>query len=131
MATRTALKEVKGGKTEDVPDVVKRTMRGTEYVIRELTVPEYKECLKAATDPEGLTPFQDLLDQMVLRAVKPSPAAGSKPMSYPIYRTLENIVNVMHFREVPEDGETEDEEDGFVDSPEEGAEEEKEAVPNS
>ena len=127
MATGTSLKEVKGGKTDDKPDVVKRTMRGTEYTIRELTVPEYKECLKTATDPDGMTPFQDLLDQMVLRAVKPSPASMSKPMSYPVYRTLENIVNVMHFREVPDDSEAED--DGFVDSPDE--DEEKPEAPNS
>lgn len=99
----TGLKTVKGGKTEAAAEIVKRRMRGVEYSIRELDVVEYKDCLKAATKPDGLTPFQDLLDQMVLRAITPSPASLSKPMPYPVYRTLEDIVNSMHFRDVPED----------------------------
>ena len=126
----TGLKTVKGGKTEAEPEVVKRTMRGVEYTIRELDVTEYKDCLKAATNAEtGLTPFQDLLDMMVMRAITPSPASLSKPMPYPIYRTLEDIVNTMHFRDVPEDKAPEEPKaDGDEAETETPAEE---AVPNS
>lgn len=100
----SGLKSIKGGKTENEFEDRHITLRGTEYTIRELDVTEYKACLKAATDETtGMTPFQDLLDQLVLRAVSPSPAARSKPMPYPVYRTLEDIVNVMHFRELPDE----------------------------
>lgn len=109
------LKSLKGGKTEIEPDVRKRKLRGVEFEIRELSVPEYKACLKDATNAEGVTPFQDLLDMMVLRAVSPSPASFSKPLPYPVYRTLEDDVNVMHFINLKDDADdpagADDEED--------------------
>lgn len=121
----TGLKSVKGGKTEAEPEVVTRVMRGVTYTIRELDVAEYKDCLKAATDEKsGLTPFQDLLDIMVMRSITPSPATLSKPMPYPVYRTLEELVNTMHFRDVPEDRPVEEPED-------EKPETEDEPAPNS
>ena len=123
----TGLKAVKGGKTTDEFETRTRIMRGIEYTIRELSVPEYKECLEQATREDGTTPFQDLLDQMVLRAVSPSPAARSKPMPYPIYRTLEDVVNTMHFRTVPEDKAAE----GDESTDDESADDEDVAVPNS
>jgi len=100
----TGVKTVKGGKTEDEFDHRTIKLRGVEYTIKELDVVQYKEALKAATDEKtGMTPFQDLLDVMVLKCVSPSPAARSKPMPYPVYRTLENIVNEMHFITLDED----------------------------
>ena len=120
----TGLRAVKGGKTENEFSTIKRTMRGVEYTVRELDVIEYKEMLKQATKEDGTTPFSDLLDLMVMRCVTPSPAARSKPLPYPIYRTLEDMVNVMHFRDVPEDKAAEAAEDEDEDG-------EAEEAPNS
>jgi hypothetical protein len=101
-----SLKSVKGGKTDDTPEVRTITLRGVEYKIREATVPEYKESLKAATDEKtGFTPFGELLEALTMRLVSPSPLASSKPMSYPIYRRLEGIVNEMHFTDIESDEE--------------------------
>lgn len=112
----TGLKTVKGGKTEDEFAERKITLRGVAYTVRELDVVQYKEALKAATKEDGATPFQDLLDLMVMRCVSPNPATRSKPMPYPVYRTLEDVVNVMHFitlrdEATDDDGES-DEDDG-------------------
>jgi hypothetical protein len=93
----TPMKSVKGGKTEEEFEVRHITLRGTEYAIKELDVVQYKAALAQATKEDGSTPFQDLLDVMVLMCVQPSPASRSRPMPYPVYRTLEDIVNVMHF----------------------------------
>lgn len=122
----TGLKTVKGGKTEDEFSERKITLRGTEYTIRELDVIQYKEALKAATKEDGTTPFQDLLDIMVLRCVSPSPATRSKPMPYPVYRTLEDIVNVMHFITLRDEAKTEPEPDDEAEP-----EDEAEPAPNS
>lgn len=119
----TGLRAVKGGKTENDFESQTKRFRGVEYTIRELSVVEYKEMLKAATKEDGTTPFSDLLELMVMRCVTPSPASRSKPLPYPIYRTLEDTVNIMHFRDVPEDGEEKEEE--------EGEEPEAETAPNS
>lgn len=123
------LKSIKGGKTENEFDERHITLRGVEYTIRELSVPEYKACLKEATDKDGFTPFQELLDLMVVRTVSPSPLTRSKPMPYPVYRTLEDIVNTMHFITLPDEAkkdEAEGESEGEDEKPEEEA-----AAPNS
>lgn len=122
----TGLKTVKGGKTEDEFSERKITLRGTEYTIRELDVVQYKEALKTATREDGTTPFQDLLDIMVMRCVTPSPAARSKPMPYPVYRTLEDIVNVMHFITLRDEAAVADD-----DESDDEAEDEAEPAPNS
>lgn len=127
----STLKSVKGGKTDDSFEEHRITLRGTEYTIRELSVPEYKDCLKAATDEKtGLTPFSDLLDLMVLRSVSPSLAARSTPISYPVYRTLEDLVNTTHF--ITLEDENKPPAKPGEDEPETEGEEEPEAVaPNS
>lgn len=126
------VKAIKGGKTEAEPEVQTITLRGVAYRIREVDVIEYKECLKAATDPvTKMTPFGDLLEQLVMRCVSPSPAAGSKPMPYPIYRRLEGIVNEMHFIDIESE---EEKAEAAKLTAEPGAEEEQpeeEADPNS
>jgi hypothetical protein len=124
----TGLKTVKGGKTEDEFAERKITLRGTEYTIRELDVVQYKAALKDATKEDGTTPFQDLLDLMVLRCVSPSPATRSKPMPYPVYRTLEDIVNVMHFITLRDEAAKGDDDDDGDDEENEG---EGEPAPNS
>ena len=125
----TGLKTVKGGKTEDEFAERKITLRGTEYTIRELDVVQYKAALKDATREDGTTPFQDLLDIMVMRCVTPNPATRSKPMPYPVYRTLEDIVNVMHFITLRDEAaKGEDDEEG---ADGEDSDSEEQAAPNS
>ena len=123
----TGLKSIKGGKTENEFEERHITLRGVEYTIRELDVTQYKACLKDATNADGFTPFQDLLDVMVVRCVTPSPAARSKPMPYPVYRTLEDVVNTMHFVTLPDEAKKEETDaEGEAEKPEEEA-----AAPNS
>ena len=121
-------KSVRAGKTEAEPEIRKVTLRGVTYVIRELDVVEYKKCLEAATK-NGFTPFQDLLDQMVIMAIKPSPATAKRPLPYPVYRTLEDIVNVMHFVNLEDEADKPD--DDKKDDVESDEEAKDEPDPNS
>jgi hypothetical protein len=105
-----SLKAIKGGKDTEEFESKTITLRGVAYTIREVDLPQYKQALKAAEDAEGAVQFGDLLTQLVLVAVTPSIAARSKPIPFPVYRTLEGIVNEMHFRDLPD--EAEDGDDG-------------------
>lgn len=98
-----SLKTVKGGKATAEFETRTIVLRGTTYTVRELDVDEYEECLKSAEDERGFAEFGRLLKMMTIRAVSPSPAARERPLPYPIYRTLEQIVNVMHFSDLAED----------------------------
>lgn len=92
------VKAVKGDKVSEEPGVTRITLRGTEYTVRELTVDEYEECVAASTDKAtGVTTMARLLKMMSLRAISPSLATLSKPLPYPVYRTLEGIVSDTHF----------------------------------
>lgn len=124
----STLKAVKGGKTENEFDDRHITLRGVEYTVKELSVTEYKECLKSATK-DGFTPFQDLLDVMVVRCISPNPAARTKPMPYPVYRTLEDIVNTMHFTTLEDEAKKPEAEPEAEATPE--GEQEAAAAPNS
>jgi hypothetical protein len=115
------LKTIKGGKTENEFETRRITLRGIEYEITELGVTEYKQVLAASTDKDGFTPFQTLLDNLVVRCVKPSPATRTTPMPYPVYRTLEDIVNTMHFRTLPDEAAPVEPEEADEDAPEEAA----------
>ena len=96
-----SLKAVKGGKVDDEPGVRHITLRGVAYTITEIDVPGYDKAMEAATDPEtGQVPFGKLLRAMVLACVRPIPKEGWK---YPVYRTLEGIVNEMHFLDLPDE----------------------------
>jgi hypothetical protein len=99
-STATALKAVKGGKTDEVPDVRKVTLRGVEYTIREIDVVEYDEIIDGLADENGAVRFDKLLRAMVMRCVTP---LGSKPFKFPVYRTLEGIVNEMHYADVKDE----------------------------
>jgi len=107
----TSLKTIKGGKTTNEFETKSIALRGTTYTVRELDTDEYEECLKSAEDERGFAEFGRLLKLMTIRAVSPSPAARSRPLPYPIYRTLEQIVNVMHFSDLTEDKPDEPEEE--------------------
>ena len=105
-------KTVKGGKATAEFETRTITLRGITYTMRELDVDEYEECLKSAEDERGFAEFGRLLKMMTIRAVSPSPAARERPLPYPIYRTLEQVVNVMHFSDLNEDApEASDDED--------------------
>ena len=88
-------KTVKDGKATAEFETRTITLRGITYTMRELDVDEYEECLKSAEDERGFAEFGRLLKMMTIRAVSPSPAARERPLPYPIYRTLEQVVNVM------------------------------------
>lgn len=111
----SGLKAVKGGKTDETPDERHITLRGVAYTIREIDTVEYEEIIKEIADPEtGGVRFDRLLKAMVLRCVRPLP---SKPWKFPVYRTLEGIVNEMHYTDLPDEakedeGTSEDEEAG-------------------
>jgi len=97
------LKTIKGGKATNDFESKILTFRGTTYTIRELDVDEYEQCLKSAEDERGFAEFGRLLKMMTIRAVSPSPASRSKPLPYPIYRMLEQTVNVMHFSDLKDE----------------------------
>lgn len=98
--TATALKAVKGGKTDDGPGVRHITLRGVAYTIREIDVIEYDQIIEGLADENGAVRFDKLLRAMVMKCVTP---LGSKPFSFPIYRTLEGIVNELHYTDVEDD----------------------------
>jgi len=119
----SSLKTIKGGKTTDDFETRTITLRGTTYTIRELDTDEYEECLKSAEDDKGYAEFGRLVKLMTIRAVSPSPAARPRPLPYPVYRTLEQIVNVMHFADLAEDS--------VAEEADEDAEPAAETVPNA
>lgn len=117
----SSLKSIKGGKTEAEPEIRTMTLRGVTYTIREADVVEYKAAIKSATGTSGMTAFGDLLEQLVMLCVSPSPASLDRPMPYPIYRMLEGVINEMHFEDVEDESGKDDE----------GTDAEPEQAPNS
>jgi hypothetical protein len=88
-----SLKAIKGGKDTEEFESKTITLRGVANTrSARSTLPQYKQALKAAEDAEGAVQFGDLLTQLVLVAVTPSIAARSKPIPFPVYRTLEKRV---------------------------------------
>ena len=118
--------KIKSGKTDETPDVRHITLRGIEYTITEIDVDQYDEIVREIADPvTGAVRFDRLLKGMVLRCVRPLP---SKPWKFPVYRTLEGIVNDMHYTDLPDESKK-DEKDEAGDEDE--AEAKEEAAPNS
>lgn len=112
------VKAVRGDKLTEDPTIRKITLRGVAYQIKELDADQYAECVEAATDPvDGSVRFDKLLKVMTLRCVSPSLAVRKTPLGYPVYRTLEGIVNVMHFLDLPDEAKDEDEETSEGGSP--------------
>jgi hypothetical protein len=126
-STATALKAVKGGKTDDDPSVRHITLRGVEYTIREIDVVEYDEMIEGLADENGAVRFDKLLRAMVLKCVTP---LGSKPLKFPVFRTLEDIVNKMHYTDVEPDGEDKGDDESEEDA-DESEEDGKTTAPNS
>ena len=119
MASPASVKVIKGGKTDEAPTVRRITLRGVRYTIREIDTVEYDELVEQVQDLATQTVRYDkLLRAMVARCASPMP---SKPLPYPVYRTLQNIVEEMHYTDLVDEGEKPDEE----------TEGEGETVPNS
>ena len=118
------VKTIRADKTTEEPGVRHITLRGVEYTITEIDVPGYDEALAEATQPDGTVPWGKLLRSMVAKCVRPLPKG--KPWSYPVYRTLEGIVNDMHFLDLPDEAAAES---GDEESDGEGGEETE--VPNA
>lgn len=114
--------KVKAGKTDDDPSIRHITLRGVDYTIREIDTNEYDDIITGLADANGAVRFDKLLKAMVLKCVTPLP---SKPWKFPVYRTLEAIVNEMHYTDLADEAEKPAEDDG----PE--AEATEEAAPNS
>lgn len=101
--------KIKSGKTDEDPEVRHVTLRGIEYTIREIDVDEYDAIVREVADPvTGAVRFDRLLKGMVLRCVRPLP---SKPWKFPVYRTLEGIVNDMHYADLPDEAAKESEDE--------------------
>ena len=98
-------KAIRSDKVTEEPGVRRITLRGQEYMIREITTDQYEECVEAATNEvDGTVRFDRLLKVMTLRCISPSLAVRETPLPYPVYRTLEGIVNIMHFLDLPDEG---------------------------
>lgn len=118
----STVKAVRGDNLTEEFANKKITLRGVQYTIKELDADEYAQCVEAATSQEdGSVRFDSLLKQMTLRCVSPSLAVRKTPMPYPVYRTLEGIVNVMHFLDLPDEAE----------QPEDDEEPKEAAAPNA
>lgn len=99
-SSEAAVKVIKGGKTNDNPDERKITLRGVEYTIREIDTDEYDDIIKTLEDGTGNVRFDKLLKAMVARCVRPLP---NKPFKFPVYKTLEGIVQEMHYTELEDE----------------------------
>lgn len=97
----SVVKEIRGDKVDENPGVKHVKLRGVEYTISELDVDQYDAAMKVAEDRDGNVPFGKLLRAMVGMAVRPLPKGG--PFKFPVYRTLEGVVNDMHFQDVPDE----------------------------
>jgi hypothetical protein len=95
------LKAVKADKLTAVPGVRHVRLRGVDYTITEIDVDQHDEAMKTAEDENGNVPFGKLLRAMVLMSVRPLPKGKSWP--FPVYRTLEQIVNEMHYIDLPDE----------------------------
>lgn len=98
-----ATKVVKSGKTEKTPGVEHITLRGVAYTITEIDVNVYDELIEQLADPNGAVRFDKLLRAMVTACVRPLP---SKPWPFAVYRTLEGIVNDMHYTDLKDEAAT-------------------------
>ena len=111
-STGATLKAVKGDKLTEIPGVRHARLRGVDYTITEIDVDQHDEAMKLAEDANGNVPFGKLLRAMVMMSVRPLPKTK---WSYPVYRTLEQIVNEMHYIDLPDEtkvDETKDDDEG-------------------
>ena len=87
------------------------TLRGTVYVLKELDAQTYEDCIKKATDDDGMVD-QSLMIRLMLDKSLVSPKMTVKEIfekPYSVVRKLESIVNDIHFTEVTSEEEAGDE----------------------
>jgi hypothetical protein len=104
----TTVKAIRTGKLDEEPGVRHITLRGVEYTITEIDVPGYDKALEASMDENGQYPFNKLLRHLVMACVRPLPKT---PWKFPVYRTLEGIINDMHYTDLPDEAKKTDETD--------------------
>jgi hypothetical protein len=93
---------------EDGFKVVRATLRGTTYVLKELPADVYEKCLEGSRDDDGNSDNVILLKLMLDKSLQ-SPKMTVKQLwelPYPVIRKLNDIINDIHFSFV----ETEEEE---------------------
>lgn len=89
------------------------TLRGTEYIFREITAEKYEELLKMAENEDGSADLATVLRLMIPESLI-SPKLSTeqiyrKPL--PVVTAIQNAVNKLHFKneptepEKPKDGE--------------------------
>lgn len=90
------------------------TLRGTTYRFRELTGAQYEDFVKICEGPDGTSDLGAVLKLMIPASMlEPKLTADqimAKPL--PIYNALAGVVNRMHFRTEPVEGEPEATEGG-------------------
>lgn len=89
-------------------------LRGTEYRFRELTGAQYEDFVKLCEGPDGTSDLSAVLKLMIPASlVDPKLTADqilAKPL--PVYNALAGVVNRIHFRPEPEEGEPKADEGG-------------------
>jgi hypothetical protein len=120
------LKAVKGDNLDPNPGERHVRLRGIDYTITELDVDQHDKAMKEAEDKDGNVQFSRLLRAMVGKAVRPLPKT---PFKFPVYRTLEGIVNEMHYEDVPD--EIAQERKAAEEAAKEAAKDEGEPAPNA
>ena len=100
---------------EDGFKVVRATMRGTTYVLKELPADVYERCLEGSKGEDGESDNVTLLKLMLDKSLQ-EPKMTVKQLwelPYPVIRKLNDLINELHFSFIETDEEiAEDEEDG-------------------
>lgn len=100
---------------EDGFKVVRATMRGTTYVLKELPADDYERCLEKARQEDGTTDNVILLKLMLDKALQQPKMTVAElwKLPYPVIRKLNEIINDIHFTYIETDEEQqEDDEKG-------------------
>ena len=95
---------------EDGFKVVRATMRGTTYVLKELPADVYEKCLEGSRDSEGNSDNITLLKLMLDKAlIEPKMTVKQLwELPYPVIRKLNDIINDIHFSFIETDEEVAD-----------------------
>ena len=92
---------------EDGFKVVRTTLRGTTYVLKELPADEYEKCLEKSRDSEGASDNVILLKLMLDKSLQSPKMSVSQlwGLPYPVIRKLNDVINDIHFSYVESDEE--------------------------
>lgn len=92
---------------EDGFKIVRATMRGVTYVIRELPADEYEKCVEKSKSDSGASDNITLLKLMLDKALMQPKMTVAElwKLPYPIIRKLNDIINDLHFSFIETDEE--------------------------